>query len=188
MDIEIYSDVVCDGCLVSLTRLDSALACVGCEPVVRWRPLLVTGDGPSTFDAHRLLWFADQPKAVFFGATADTQSALAALLHQAWLEDRLDLSRHEVLVSLAERVGLDREPVSWMLQSAEGTADVRGYLARAHDLGITDAPTFVVDGRYMADGAPRVATLSQLLNEVIPALAGTLPPQRSTQADDSRLV
>src|SRR5690606_25454987 len=45
----------------------------------------------NTFDAHRLLWFADQPEAVFFGATADTQPELVEVLHRAHFTDGLDL-------------------------------------------------------------------------------------------------
>lgn len=120
----------------------------------------------NTFDAHRLLWFADQPEAVFFGATADTQSDLVEALHRAHFTDGLDVADHDVLVALAAGVGLDPDRVASLLASREGTADVRGHLARAHDLGITSTPTFVFAGTYAVTGAQGVRTMSSILAEV----------------------
>ncbi len=69
----------------------------------------------NTFDAHRLLWFADQPEAVFFGATADTQPELVEAMHRAHFTDGLDLGDHAVLISLADEVGLDPDRVARLL-------------------------------------------------------------------------
>ena len=142
----------------------------------------------NTFDAHRLLWFADQPETVFFGAMADTQPQLAEALHRAHFTDGLDISALEVLVSLAVDVGLDADRVRAMLSSNEGTADVRAQIAMAHDLGITGVPTFVVAGKYAVTGAQDAATLRSLLDEVArrEGLVGTLrsvvPSQRTAPA------
>lgn len=142
----------------------------------------------NTFDAHRLLWFADQPEAVFFGATADTQPELVEALHRAHFSDGLDLADHDVLVALAAGVGLDPGRIARLLASREGTADVRGQLARAHDLGITSVPTFVFAGTYAVTGAQDVRSMTSVLAEVArrerlaPTTATLVPQQRTASA------
>lgn len=145
----------------------------------------------NTFDAHRLLWFADQPSSVVFGAFADTQQRLAESLHRAHLTDGLDIGSVDVLVDLADEVGLDADRVRRLLDSNEGTAEVRGLIAFAHDLGITSVPTFVFAGKYAVSGAQETATLRNLLAEVAkregmaPELSALIPAQRTTSEDDT---
>ncbi len=150
----------------------------------------------NTFDAHRLLWFADQPEAVFAGAGADTQPELAEALYRAHLTEGLDVASHDVLVGLAERVGLEADRVRRLLSSTEAIADVRAQIARAHDLGVRSVPTFVFAGRYAVTGAREAAALRSIVDEVArregqaPTLDRLVPSQRTTPAseDDSRLV
>jgi predicted DsbA family dithiol-disulfide isomerase len=139
----------------------------------------------NTFDAHRLLWFADQPEAVIFGAYADTQPELAEALHRAHFTDGLDIGSVDVLVEIAESVGLDDERVYQVLTSTEGTADVRAQIAMAHDLGITSVPTFVFAGKYAVTGAQDAETLRSVLAEVarregMTTTASMLIPQQRT--------
>jgi predicted DsbA family dithiol-disulfide isomerase len=150
----------------------------------------------NTFDAHRLLWFADQPEAVFSGATADTQPELVEALHQAHFTDGLDLGASETLVSLAVDVGLDEDRVRRLLSSTEATADVRGQIARAHDLGITSVPTFIFAGTYAVTGAQDVRTMRSVLDEVArrerlaPTASALIPQQRTAPVadDDTRVA
>jgi predicted DsbA family dithiol-disulfide isomerase len=144
----------------------------------------------NTFDANRVLWFADQPEAVFFGATADTQPELVEALHRAHFTDGLDLADHDVLIALAAEVGLDPDRVARLLSTREATADVRGQLARAHDLGITSVPTFVFAGTYAVTGAQDVRAMTSVLAEVArreriaPTTAALIPQQRTAAAAD----
>jgi predicted DsbA family dithiol-disulfide isomerase len=146
----------------------------------------------NTFDAHRLLWFADQPQAVVFGATADTQPDLALLLHQAHFTWGLDIASHSVLATAAEQAGLDPDRVRHMLGTTEGIADVRGDLARADDLGIHSVPTFIIDGRYAVSGAQSTQVMRSALDEVAQrtTTGPRVPYQRTAPAaeDDSRFV
>ena len=148
----------------------------------------------NTFDAHRLLWFADRPEAVVFGAGPDTQPDLAEALYQAHFTDGLDLSSTDVLVSLAEDLELDGGRIHQLLTTNEGTADVRADLARAHDLGISSVPTFVAAGRYTLTGAQESTTLTSFLEEVVRRESlgenpqALIPTQRPAEAyeDDPR--
>jgi predicted DsbA family dithiol-disulfide isomerase len=150
----------------------------------------------NTFDAHRLLWFADQPEAVFFGATADTQPELVEALHQAHFVCGLDLGSRDVLVSIAAEAGLDEDRVRRLLSSTEATADVRAQLARAHDLGINSVPTFIFAGTYAVTGAQDVRTMRSVLDEVArrerltPTVSTLIPQQRTAPAadDDTRVA
>jgi predicted DsbA family dithiol-disulfide isomerase len=120
----------------------------------------------NTFDAHRLLWFADQPEAVLFGATADTQPDMAEALHRAHFTEGRDISSPDVLTRIAAEQGLDPERVERLLTTTEGVAEVRGQTARAADLGITSVPTFIFAGRYAVSGAQDAATLQAVMAEV----------------------
>jgi len=120
----------------------------------------------NSFDALRLLWFADRPEAVAFGATADTQPELADRLHRAHFRDGLDVAAPDVLTALAVEVGLDSAPVRRMLESDEGTPEVREEIEYAHSLGITAVPTFVFDGRYAVVGAHDADRLRAVLDDL----------------------
>jgi predicted DsbA family dithiol-disulfide isomerase len=122
-----------------------------------------------TFDAHRLLWFADRPETVVSGATADTQPLLADALYRAHFTDGLDVADHDVLAAVAVGVGLDETRVRRLLASTEGEDEVRGEMAEAHEMGITAVPTFVFAGRYAVTGAHPAATLRTALDEVVRA-------------------
>jgi predicted DsbA family dithiol-disulfide isomerase len=147
-----------------------------------------------TFDAHRLLWFADRPEAVLSGATADTQARLAEALHRAHFTDGLDLAAADVLASLAAEVGLAADRVRRLLASGEGYAEVRGQLAHARALGITAVPTFVFAGRYAVAGAQSADVLRSVLDEVARLESAPdrplIPGQRADDscADDSCLT
>ena len=95
-----------------------------------------------------------------------------------------------MLIALAAGVGLDPGRAATLLSSREATADVRGQLARAHDLGITSVPTFVFAGTYAVTGAQDARTMSSVLAEVArrerlaPTTAGLIPQQRTEPAAD----
>lgn len=144
----------------------------------------------NTFDAHRLLWFADQPEAVMFGAGADTQPDLADALYRAHFTDGLDISSPQVLTRLAGDVDLDPDRIGELLESTEGKAEVRGQLAHAGDLGITAVPTFVFAGKYAVSGArddfPTLLAEIARREHLTPTASTLIPHQRTphpTQPD-----
>jgi predicted DsbA family dithiol-disulfide isomerase len=149
----------------------------------------------NSFDAHRLLWFADQAETVLFGADADTQPALAEALYRAHFTDGLDIGSHDVLVDLAGDAGLDQHRVREYLTSTEGIADVRAEITRAQDLGITSVPTYIFAGKYAVTGAQSIKAFGSVLQEVArregltPADIPPIPSQRTvpTADDDSRV-
>jgi len=149
----------------------------------------------NSFDAHRLLWLADQPETVMFGANAETQPELAEALHRAHFTDGLDIGSPDVLADLAAEVGLDRDRVTAVSRLDRGRRDVRAEIARAHDLGITSVPTFIFAGKYVVTGAQSTDAFSSVLAEVAqregltPTASPPIPHQRTVPAtdDDSRV-
>ena len=99
---------------------------------------------PNTFEAHRLMWFAQRHKK---------QDDLAeALFHAYFLEGR-DIGDSQTLVGLAAEIGLDRDEVRQFLASDEGVEVVRGEEAAGHRLGIRGVPYFVLNGTHTISGA-----------------------------------
>jgi len=138
----------------------------------------------NSFNAHRLVWFADQAEAVAFGAGPDTQPELVEALHRAHFAEGRDIGATSVLVDVAEEVGLEPGRVHRLIESSEGTADVRAQTAHAYDRGITSVPTFVFAGSYVVTGAQPTPVLRGVLDEVArregltPSLRSVIPDQR----------
>jgi predicted DsbA family dithiol-disulfide isomerase len=115
---------------------------------------LVDGKTRSSFDAHRLLHYALEHKR---------QSALKERLLQAHFEETKDCSDPEVLVILADEVGLEPTETRAVLTSNRYADAVRRDEESARELGITGVPFYVI-GQYGVSGAQPAATFQQLLD------------------------
>lgn len=104
---------------------------------------------PNTLDAHRLIWFAQQQ---------DRQDNVVEELFHGYFTEGVNIGEVDMLVSLADRAGLDRDKVSRLLQSEEGLDAVRQEEARGHQLGIRGVPFFVLNGKSTVSGAQPVET------------------------------
>lgn len=104
---------------------------------------------PNTFDAHRLIWFAQQQ---------GRQDAVVEELFDGYFAQGLNIGEPEVLQSLAGRAGLDGPAVGRFLQSQDGIASVRQEEARGRQLGIRGVPYFLVNEKTVVSGAQPVET------------------------------
>ncbi|WP_285788659.1 DsbA family oxidoreductase [Micromonospora sp. NBRC 101691] len=111
----------------------------------------------NTFDAHRLIRFADGQ-----GRAADMIEAL----FRAHFTDGVDIGSRPALASLAATVGLDATEVRDLLDSDTGVAELRAELAEARSIGVSSVPTFVLAGKYAVSGAQEPETLLAALTEV----------------------
>ncbi|MEU7978893.1 DsbA family oxidoreductase [Micromonospora sp. NPDC049081] len=111
----------------------------------------------NTFDAHRLVRFADG-----HGRAGDVVEAL----YRAHFTDGVDVGSPEALVALAASVGLDETETREHLASNVGRREVAADLAAAHQLGVSSVPTFVLAGKYAVTGAQEPETLLAALTEV----------------------
>ncbi|SCL15887.1 Predicted dithiol-disulfide isomerase, DsbA family [Micromonospora inyonensis] len=111
----------------------------------------------NTFDAHRLIRFADAR-----GRAAETIEGL----FKAHFTDGVDIGSRSALASVAASVGLDAPEVRAFLDSDAGVAELQAELAEARSIGVTSVPTFVLAGRYAVSGAQEPETLLAALAEV----------------------
>src|SRR6185437_861872 len=96
----------------------------------------------NTFDAHRLLHFADAK-----------QGDLKERLFRAYMTDGQSIADRDVLAACAREVGLDEAAARDVLAGDRFSDEVRGDEALARELGITGVPCFVLGGRLAVSGA-----------------------------------
>lgn len=111
----------------------------------------------NTFDAHRLISWADER-----GHAAEMTEAL----YRAHFTDGVDVGSRDALATLSAEVGLDATEARAFLDSGERIAEVRAELAAARQLGVTSVPTFVLAGKYAVTGAQEPDALLAALSEV----------------------
>lgn len=113
----------------------------------------------NTFDAHRLLTWAD-------GEGDGLQSDLAHELWRAYFLEGADISDHDTLAARAGVVGLDLRHADTILAGDEYADEVRMQLATAGELGITSVPTFIVNETYVVRGAQSQDDFVQALADI----------------------
>jgi predicted DsbA family dithiol-disulfide isomerase len=114
----------------------------------------------NTFEAHRLLtWALDSS-----GAAA--QRTLKEALLRAYFTDGQDVANHEALVGVAAAAGLDRAEAAAVLASDRYGAEVRAEREEAHGDGIAAVPTFVIEDRFMLQGAHDTASWVKALRHM----------------------
>ena len=112
---------------------------------------------PNTFAAHRLIWLAEREGC---------QDAVVDSFFRGYFEEGADIGTIATLIRLAERAGLSKDVVERVLQSEEGTAEVKAEEAAGHALGIRGVPYFLVNGTYAISGAQPVETFVSALKRV----------------------
>ena len=115
---------------------------------------------PSSVDAHRLVGWAHR-----FGRSTEIVEALFA----AHFADGRDIGDPATLVAIAAAVGLEEAQAGAYLRSREGADVVHGENLRAHRLGISGVPCFVIGtqlgGEQMAvSGAQEPEVFHRLLD------------------------
>ena len=112
---------------------------------------------PNTFDAHRLIRFAQQQ---------GRQDEVVEELYHWYFTEGLNIGQPEILVSLAVRAVLDGEAVVRLLHAQEGVDAVRQEEAHGHQLGIRGGPYFVLNGKAALSGAQPVETFVSAIKQV----------------------
>lgn len=111
----------------------------------------------NTFDAHRLLHWAEQE---------GRQRELKRALFAAYFTDGRDSSDREVLIDVAAQAGLDPLRAREILESDRYAEDVRErerfYAAR----GIQAVPSVIVNDKYLIQGGQPVEVFEQALRKI----------------------
>ncbi|MBY6129177.1 DsbA family oxidoreductase [Qipengyuania aquimaris] len=101
----------------------------------------------NTFAAHRLLtWVIEEH-------SAEKQTELKLALFEAHFNQRRRIGEREVLLDVAEEVGLDREAAAAALDDEELARKTRVEERAAMEMNITGVPAMIVEGRFMIPGA-----------------------------------
>ncbi len=111
----------------------------------------------NTFDAHRLLHWA---------GIEDKQSALKHALLRAYFTDRLDVSDHDVLSSIASDAGLPEAQAREILESDRYAQDVRAAEQMFQRSGINAVPSIILNQKHLISGGQPVEVFERALREV----------------------
>ncbi|WP_293025175.1 DsbA family oxidoreductase [Pandoraea sp.] len=114
----------------------------------------------NTFDAHRLMHWA---------GLQGEQLPLKLALLRAYHSDDKDVSNHDVLVEVAESVGLDPVEARAVLQRGDYAEQVRAEERDYQAKGIHSVPTIIFNRRYVLTGGQPVETFEQVIREVLAA-------------------
>lgn len=114
---------------------------------------------PNTFDAHRLLWLADE---------LGVQDGVMEALFKAYFVDAKNIGERAVLLDAAAAGGLARERADAMLHSDEGVDEVRVEEAKARAKGVDGVPFFIVNNTVAISGAQPTDMFLAALKEVAP--------------------
>ena len=114
----------------------------------------------NTFAAHRLLTWAGEA----FGPKKQTELELA--LFRAHFNQRRTIGETEVLLDIAEEVGLDRTGAAEALASEALAHKVRAEERAARDLDITGVPAMIVENKFMIPGAQPPEAYADALRRV----------------------
>lgn len=102
------------------------------------------------------------------GKWADTQPGgdkLHDALYRAYFVDTKNIGDPEILVALAENVGLSGDEARAVIAERRFKAEVDADWAKSRQYGVTGVPTFVAGG-YGVVGAQPYEALAQLLDKV----------------------
>ncbi|MEM6282437.1 MAG: DsbA family oxidoreductase [Chloroflexota bacterium] len=110
---------------------------------------------PNTTDSHRLI--AMTP--------ADRKVAMIDALYEAYFENGQDIGNRDVLVSVAESVGLDGADVRGRLATDEAHQQVIGEAMQGQQLGVTGVPMFVFNNTLAFSGAQPPEAFLQMMQQ-----------------------
>ena len=137
--------------------LDAQVAQAGQQAGITFRHDLMKRT-PNTFNAHRLIWFAQREGA---------QDAVVDALFKAYFTEGRDVGDLEVLDDLASTAGLDRGRTAAFLAGDEGAQQVRLEESKAISKGISGVPTFILDGEELFSGAHKPDLIAAHLAQAV---------------------
>ncbi|MFJ8460374.1 DsbA family protein [Lysinibacillus xylanilyticus] len=111
----------------------------------------------NTLKAHRLVKWAEQQ--------GDVTALVEALLRNYFIEAKR-IGQDDVLIDIAEQVGLNREEVTKVLSSDDFKTEVETDIQEGLHLGVQGVPFFVLNRKYGISGAQPQAVFEETLRKV----------------------
>lgn len=120
---------------------------------------------PNTLNAHRLVrWAQGQNKG------AEAKEAL----FNAYFAQHHDIGSHDVLATIAEEIGLEREIVEKLLSSDADVDAVRQEEATFQQMGVRGVPTYIGNRSIAVQGAESAEKLARFIR----TMAAQMPAER----------
>lgn len=114
----------------------------------------------NTFEAHKLLRWA------LADSGPEAQTRLKVALLEAHFQQRRNVSDRDILLDLADTVGLDRARAAEALADEALAVATRMEEERGRRSGISSVPSFVVEGKYLIQGAREPEGYARILRQV----------------------
>jgi predicted DsbA family dithiol-disulfide isomerase len=134
----------------------------------------------NSFNAHRLIHFAKQNQL---------QNHTEEALFKAHFINGKDIAKEEVLLAIADEIGLNTENAKAVLQGDEFTEAVKHDIYQAQQIGVRGVPYFVFDNKYALSGAQPVQVFEQALVQSFTEWQATEPkPQLTSLNKDNDAV
>ena len=111
----------------------------------------------NTFDAHRILYWAQEQ---------GNQTDISLALFEAYFSDGLNPSAPDVLVSIAERLGLNAQRVNAILESDDYADAVRDAEDHYRRMGIQAVPAYIINERYLISGGQEPDVFTQAFRQI----------------------
>ena len=99
---------------------------------------------PNTIDAHRLIHWA---------GLEQKQQVVVDALFEAYFCNGIDIGDPKALCDLAEKSGLKRDVIVWLLNSDADVQMIRDRDAHSRKMGVNAVPTFIVANKHAVPGA-----------------------------------
>ncbi len=112
---------------------------------------------PNTVDSHRLIRWA---------GGAGVQDAVVEKLFQRYFLEGADIGDAEVLMEIAEEVGMDGDLVGDLLERGDDREEVQAENQQLREMGVSAVPCFIVDSKYVVMGAQEPETFLQLFESM----------------------
>lgn len=111
----------------------------------------------NTFVAHRVAKLAESKNL--------GEEMTETLLH-AYFTDAKQIGSEEVLMELAQKVGIDKKEVKDVLNSDKYIEEVKADVTEAGQVGVKGVPFFVINNKYAISGAQPPEAFAEALNKV----------------------
>jgi predicted DsbA family dithiol-disulfide isomerase len=121
----------------------------------------------NTFDAHRLLHWAE---------LEGKQQPLKEALFGAYFSQHANVSSHQVLADIAQKVGLDRVRAEAVLSSGEYANEVRELEQLWVSRGVSSVPTIVFNDQYAVSGGQPVDVFVGAIRQIVSEQGSVVNP------------
>ncbi len=117
---------------------------------------------PNTLNAHRLIHWA--------GIEGRQTPAVLALFRAYFIEAK-DIGDIDVLLDIAQGIGLDRAMIATLFAGDADTSDIRARDAHARSRGVQSVPTFIIASQHAVPGAQPFETWLTIIDDLNEQLA-----------------